>query len=203
MRQIFLLALTILALLTVCADAAELDRIVPAKGIGELTLGMSKAKVMDALPYHHGSKQHTFGIEEVMFLYKSAFDGRDSIVSVLFLNNKVIQIATSDGGQKIEGGYSTSTPMSQVKAKFSGLKATTYYFKEKDIDRYAKYRFYDSVDMGVAFAAVDLGERGREWVGTSESLDFIIVHSVGRPAIAIWNKVRGSKVAPTKRNRAH
>lgn len=195
-----LLALTAaiaLSLSTAYAQVTDSNRIVPGQRIGAISLGMSRAQVMAALPYHRGVKQHTFGVEEIMFLYESGYDKRKSAVDVLLLKGNVVQIATSDQGHKVEGGYNIGTGMDQIKAKFSGLNPTNYYFTGDT------YKIYDSVNTGIAFAVQDLGPRAKEMLGSFESPEFIVVHPKGRPTIAIWNKVRAdTKAPPQKKPRA-
>jgi hypothetical protein len=179
------------------AQDAGSNSIVPGQSIGPVSLGMSRDEVINSLNYHKASQKHTYGVEEIIFAYKSGLDGRDSVIDVLLLGGRVIQVATSDQNYKIEGGYDTGTGMDQVKAKFPGLSAKTYYFTNKSGSR--TYRFYDSVDTGVAFAVQSVGAQARYLLGGFESPDFILVHQQGRPVITIWNKLRGQTQPPPQK----
>ena len=200
MKILITIVLLCLCLSKAQAQFVETSRIVPGERIGEVSLGMSRNQVMAALPYHKGSMKHTFGVEEIIFLYTSGYDSRNAIVDVLLMKDKVVQIATSDQGDKIEGGYNTGSSMAQVKTSFPELVTKTYYFTAQGGSETRK--FYDDVDAGVAFAVSDLGARAREMIGNFESPDFIVVHAKGRPSIAIWNKVRAGTQAPPQKKPA-
>jgi hypothetical protein len=85
--------------------------VVAGYGIGNVKLGMSKANLIKALPYHYGTYKHTFGIEELLFRYTSGFSGQDAFFDVLLKGDKVFQIATSDKAFSAPGGINTGTPI--------------------------------------------------------------------------------------------
>ena len=185
----FIFALLLIVSTKAQAAVSDANLIVPGERIGAISLGMSRNEVIEAFPQHYAIKQHSYGVEEIVFKYKSAY-WDNATVDVLLLGGKVVQIATADKGHNTEDEYSVGSGMVTVERTFSDLAPKTYHFSPPG-DSYA-FRFNDSVDLGIAFV---------EWDNKllSGPVQFIVVHSTGRAAIGIWDKLRGQTQAPPQK----
>lgn len=179
--------------------------------IGVVSLGMKKEEILKRIPLLAKTYQHSHGVGELVYIYKTTHQDR-AIFSILIMNDRVVQIATTDRRYKLDN-RSLFADIREIKlflTSYKGnLEKTNYFFPLATGKK--RMEFHDDVKNGIAFVIIpSVPDSVKEIVTPAlEDLgfgsfsrpevhltDYVIVHNPGRSVIGILNGVRGSTTPP-------
>lgn len=191
-RRAFLLSLAPLAaLLATEAKVAPGDLVItPGRGIGKVRLGMTRSQVRHALGAPRYTKRWGRDLLEERWARKPKDDSDfPPYVSLLFREERVVQVEVSSGDFATARGLSTKSTFRQIWRAYPQLRVREYLYED--------YRglYFDSVDRGLAFYGG--GQADLEPHYSPEAIIVhppgarVIIHPGGKPVKLETDKTRG------------
>lgn len=178
-RRHLLLSLTLLPLPALAAPGDL--RIAPARGIGKVRLGMTRVQVHADLGRPRETNRWGGGIIEERWSRKPKNDGDfPPYVSVLYQQDRVVQVEVSSRDFSTAGGVSTKSTFKEIRAAYPKLRVTEYLYED------ARGLYYDDRDEGIAFYV-----GGQDYIRPEYSPEAIIVH---RPGFSVIPHPGGKKM---------